>query len=49
MQLAEWMMAMRADAIPEECSRAMQACLPAFKYAEKYKEASMWRRMVPYK
>ena len=43
------MMAMRADAIPEECSRAMQACLPAFRYVEKYKEASMWSRMVPYK
>ena len=48
-QLAEWMMAMRADAIPEECSRTMLACFPAFKYAEKYTEASMWSRMVPYK
>ncbi len=50
-QLAEWMIATTADsaAVPEQCEQSMLACFPAFKYAEKYSEATMWSRLVPIK
>jgi hypothetical protein len=44
-QLAEWMMTMRS----EDAAGGMLACFPAYKYADKYKEPTMWSRLVPIK
>ena len=47
-QLSEWMLQMIADGATDAGRKAvLSRCLPAFKHAEKYAEASMWARLVP--